>query len=200
MKMLFNTLQLTHLRNTLILLWPYQYFNLLRGPPSLKSPNNNFFLRVYCEYASTSDQSFNSAEEQLVHFLSRTGRPGWKWMSLRPRALTLHNAHKKQDRDSYYCMYCCICNRNLRRKGLGIFYHHLLMENNFSFGSKKAIREGVKRRALCVFQNCNNVCLRSGGWTPNCSRENLDAVNYLKFKCSYSQESIRQKLKYISTA
>ncbi|CAH0592632.1 unnamed protein product [Chrysodeixis includens] len=58
---------------------------------------------VYCEYASTSDQSFNSAEEQLVHFLSRTGRPGWKWMSLRPRALTLHNAHKKQDRDSYYC-------------------------------------------------------------------------------------------------
>ncbi|KAH9641750.1 hypothetical protein HF086_003876 [Spodoptera exigua] len=58
---------------------------------------------VYCEYASTSDQTFNSAEEQLLHFLSRAGRPGWKWMSLRPRALTLHNAHKKQDRDSYYC-------------------------------------------------------------------------------------------------
>lgn len=61
--------------------------------------------RVYCEYASTSDQTFNSAEEQLLHFLSRAGRPGWKWMSLRPRALTLHNAHKKQDRDSYYCTY-----------------------------------------------------------------------------------------------
>ncbi|XP_053622117.1 voltage-dependent calcium channel subunit alpha-2/delta-3 isoform X1 [Plodia interpunctella] len=58
---------------------------------------------VYCEYASTSDQTFNSAEEQLLHFLSRAGRPGWKWMSLRPRALTLHNAHKKQDRDAYYC-------------------------------------------------------------------------------------------------
>ncbi|KAG6450510.1 hypothetical protein O3G_MSEX006621 [Manduca sexta] len=58
---------------------------------------------VYCEYASTSDQTFNSPEEQLLHFLSRAGRPGWKWMSLRPRALTLHNAHKKQDRDSYYC-------------------------------------------------------------------------------------------------
>ncbi|KAM3967735.1 LOW QUALITY PROTEIN: voltage-dependent calcium channel subunit stolid [Aphomia sociella] len=58
---------------------------------------------VYCEYASTSEQTFNSPEEQLVHFLSRTGRPGWKWMSLRPRALMLHNAHKKQDRDSYYC-------------------------------------------------------------------------------------------------
>ncbi|RVE51074.1 hypothetical protein evm_004217 [Chilo suppressalis] len=58
---------------------------------------------VYCEYASTSEQSFNSPEEQLIHFLSRAGRPGWKWMSLRPRALTLHNAHKKQDRDSYYC-------------------------------------------------------------------------------------------------
>ncbi|CAG4977907.1 unnamed protein product [Parnassius apollo] len=58
---------------------------------------------VYCEYASTSDQVFNTPEEQLLHFLSRAGRPGWKWMSLRPRALTLHNAHKKQDRDSYYC-------------------------------------------------------------------------------------------------
>ncbi|XP_022130225.2 voltage-dependent calcium channel subunit alpha-2/delta-3 isoform X1 [Pieris rapae] len=58
---------------------------------------------VYCEYASTSDQTFNSPEEQLLHFLTRTGRPGWKWMSLRPRALTLHNAHKKQERDSYYC-------------------------------------------------------------------------------------------------
>ncbi|CAH0727477.1 unnamed protein product, partial [Brenthis ino] len=58
---------------------------------------------VYCEYASTSDQAFNSPEEQLLHFLTRSGRPGWKWMSLRPRALTLHNAHKKQDRDSYYC-------------------------------------------------------------------------------------------------
>ncbi|XP_052757555.1 voltage-dependent calcium channel subunit alpha-2/delta-4 isoform X3 [Galleria mellonella] len=58
---------------------------------------------VYCEYASTSEQTFNSPEEQLVHFLSRAGRPGWKWMSLRPRALMLHNAHKKQDRDSYYC-------------------------------------------------------------------------------------------------
>ncbi|XP_063616501.1 voltage-dependent calcium channel subunit alpha-2/delta-3 [Cydia splendana] len=58
---------------------------------------------VYCEYASTSEQTFNTAEEQLVHFLARAGRPGWKWMSLRPRALTLHNMHKKQDRDSYYC-------------------------------------------------------------------------------------------------
>ncbi|XP_059050982.1 voltage-dependent calcium channel subunit alpha-2/delta-4 isoform X3 [Achroia grisella] len=58
---------------------------------------------VYCEYASTSEQTFNTPEEQLVHFLSRAGRPGWKWMSLRPRALMLHNAHKKQDRDSYYC-------------------------------------------------------------------------------------------------
>ncbi|CAG9135650.1 unnamed protein product [Plutella xylostella] len=58
---------------------------------------------VYCEYASTSDQSFNSAEEQLLHFLSRAGRPGWKWMSLRPRALSMHQAHKKQDRDSYFC-------------------------------------------------------------------------------------------------
>lgn len=63
------------------------------------------FFRVYCEYASTSEQTFNSPEEQLLHFLNRAGKPGWKWMSLRPRALTLHNAHKKQEKDSYYCKY-----------------------------------------------------------------------------------------------
>lgn len=54
---------------------------------------------VYCEYNSVSDlekeressgeyssrdqePSFGSPEEQVLHFLSRAGRPGWKWMSV----------------------------------------------------------------------------------------------------------------------
>lgn len=55
---------------------------------------------VYCEYNSVSDlekeressgeytsrdqePSFGSPEEQVLHFLARAGRPGWKWMSVR---------------------------------------------------------------------------------------------------------------------
>lgn len=36
------------------------------------------------EYANSRDQepSFSSPEEQVLHFLSRAGRPGWKWMSV----------------------------------------------------------------------------------------------------------------------
>lgn len=54
---------------------------------------------VYCEYNSVSDlekeressgeygardqePSFGSPEEQVLHFLARAGRPGWKWMSV----------------------------------------------------------------------------------------------------------------------
>lgn len=55
---------------------------------------------MYCEYNSVSDlekerensgeytprdqePSFGSPEEQVLHFLARAGRPGWKWMSVR---------------------------------------------------------------------------------------------------------------------
>lgn len=54
---------------------------------------------VYCEYNSLKDMdkelensgesyfrdredSFDTPEEQVLHFLSRAGRPGWKWMSV----------------------------------------------------------------------------------------------------------------------
>uniref|UniRef100_A0A1I8NBR2 VWFA domain-containing protein n=2 Tax=Musca domestica TaxID=7370 RepID=A0A1I8NBR2_MUSDO len=69
---------------------------------------------VYCEYNSVSDlekeressgeysnsrdqePSFGSPEEQVLHFLARAGRPGWKWMSVRPKSpqphLNLHAA------------------------------------------------------------------------------------------------------------
>ncbi|XP_017472121.1 PREDICTED: voltage-dependent calcium channel subunit alpha-2/delta-4 isoform X2 [Rhagoletis zephyria] len=66
---------------------------------------------VYCEYNSVSDLekeressgeylsasreqelSFGSPEEQVLHFLGRAGRPGWKWMSVRPKPPQPHHA------------------------------------------------------------------------------------------------------------
>ncbi|XP_018576080.1 voltage-dependent calcium channel subunit alpha-2/delta-3 isoform X2 [Anoplophora glabripennis] len=63
---------------------------------------------VYCEYTSGSsgEQWFKTAEERVLHFLSRSRRPGWKWMSLRPRSpLQREHYHisTKQDKDAYYC-------------------------------------------------------------------------------------------------
>jgi hypothetical protein len=54
---------------------------------------------VYCEYNSLKDMdkelensgesyfrdredSFDTPEEQVLHFMARAGRPGWKWMSV----------------------------------------------------------------------------------------------------------------------
>ncbi|XP_048526284.1 voltage-dependent calcium channel subunit alpha-2/delta-3 isoform X1 [Dendroctonus ponderosae] len=66
---------------------------------------------VYCEYTSgtSGEQWFKTAEERVLHFLSRSRRPGWKWMSLRPRASPQqrerehHHYSTKQEKDSYYC-------------------------------------------------------------------------------------------------
>lgn len=37
--------------------------------------------------------SFETAEEQVLHFLARAGRPRWKWMSVRPRSPVPHFSH-----------------------------------------------------------------------------------------------------------
>ncbi|KAG8330702.1 Voltage-dependent calcium channel subunit alpha-2/delta-4 [Homalodisca vitripennis] len=62
---------------------------------------------VYCEYNYANEHYFASPEEQVVHFLSRTRRPGWKWMSLRPRSphrsSENHAGTKKMEKESYYC-------------------------------------------------------------------------------------------------
>nr|XP_023023561.1 voltage-dependent calcium channel subunit alpha-2/delta-3 [Leptinotarsa decemlineata] len=64
---------------------------------------------VYCEYTTgtSGEQWFKTAEERVLHFLSRTRRPGWKWMSLRPRSPLQREQHHhlstKQDKDAYYC-------------------------------------------------------------------------------------------------
>ncbi|XP_060516283.1 voltage-dependent calcium channel subunit alpha-2/delta-3 isoform X2 [Cylas formicarius] len=64
---------------------------------------------VYCEYTSgtSGEQWFKTAEERVLHFLSRSRRPGWRWMSLRPRSPSQREQHhhfsSKQDKDAYYC-------------------------------------------------------------------------------------------------
>ncbi|BFF94220.1 voltage-dependent calcium channel subunit alpha-2/delta-4 [Drosophila madeirensis] len=73
---------------------------------------------VYCEYNSVSDlekeressgeyssrdqePSFGSPEEQVLHFLARAGRPGWKWMSVRPKSpQPHHNMHSGSNGNS----------------------------------------------------------------------------------------------------
>lgn len=61
---------------------------------------------VYCEYSSASEKWFPSPEERVLHFLTRTRSPGWKWMSLRPRSPSSHHKQaSKPDKDAYYCMY-----------------------------------------------------------------------------------------------
>lgn len=37
--------------------------------------------------------SFDTAEDQILHFLARAGRPRWKWMSVRPKSSTPHFNH-----------------------------------------------------------------------------------------------------------
>ncbi|XP_055682494.1 voltage-dependent calcium channel subunit alpha-2/delta-3 [Lutzomyia longipalpis] len=38
-------------------------------------------------------ETFETPEEQVLHFLARAGRPGWKWMSVRPRSPQPHHGH-----------------------------------------------------------------------------------------------------------
>lgn len=33
-------------------------------------------------YFRDREDSFDTPEEQVMHFMSRAGRPGWKWMSV----------------------------------------------------------------------------------------------------------------------
>lgn len=33
-------------------------------------------------YFRDREDSFDTPEEQVLHFMARAGRPGWKWMSV----------------------------------------------------------------------------------------------------------------------
>lgn len=53
--------------------WVYCEYNSLKDPE--KDPDLNGDVR-------DRDEIFNTPEEQILHFLARTGRQGWKWMSV----------------------------------------------------------------------------------------------------------------------
>ncbi|XP_050524029.1 voltage-dependent calcium channel subunit alpha-2/delta-3 isoform X2 [Daktulosphaira vitifoliae] len=64
---------------------------------------------VYCEYNYANEYNFKTPEDRVLHFLSRTKKPGWKWMSLRSR-LTQRDTDTNQayntwrkEKDSHYC-------------------------------------------------------------------------------------------------
>lgn len=74
---------------------------------------NSYYQRVYCEYNSLHDfgkerdtssefpidqetMTFDTPEKQIFHFLSRAGRPRWKWMSVRPRSPQPHYGGQAQ--------------------------------------------------------------------------------------------------------
>lgn len=41
-------------------------------------------------YFRDREDSFDTPEEQVMHFMSRAGRPGWKWMSVRDFLIEIH--------------------------------------------------------------------------------------------------------------
>ncbi|XP_062707159.1 voltage-dependent calcium channel subunit alpha-2/delta-4 isoform X3 [Aedes albopictus] len=66
--------------------WVYCEYN------SLKDVENNGESTTESTYRD-KDESFDTPEEQVLHFLARVGRPGWKWMSVRPRSPQPHHGH-----------------------------------------------------------------------------------------------------------
>lgn len=79
---------------------------------------------VYCEYSSASEKWFPSPEERVLHFLTRTRSPGWKWMSLRPRSPSSHHKQaSKPDKDAYYCMYSSRSNSTIIRNTISYIFN-----------------------------------------------------------------------------
>ncbi|XP_050440544.1 voltage-dependent calcium channel subunit alpha-2/delta-3 isoform X2 [Adelges cooleyi] len=64
---------------------------------------------VYCEYNYANDHTFKTPEDRVLHFLSRSKKPGWKWMSLRTRMtqkdMNTNQAYNtwRKEKDSHYC-------------------------------------------------------------------------------------------------
>lgn len=56
--------------------WVYCEYNSLHDLERERENSGELFSR------DMDDISFESPEQQLLHFLARAGRPGWKWMSV----------------------------------------------------------------------------------------------------------------------
>ncbi|KAG5895094.1 hypothetical protein JTB14_023267 [Gonioctena quinquepunctata] len=148
---------------------------------------------VYCEYTSSTsgEQSFKSAEERVSHFLLRSRRPGWKWMSLRPRSPLQrehHHMSTKQDKDAYYC------DKTLLQS--------LVLDAMVTEGLEKHSVRSDKKQGYEIFgTTLSFVATRSGllRWTnltgtksnePHFSTNNVRAIDETWYKRAVDQHSI----------
>ncbi|RZC42869.1 Ankyrin repeat domain containing protein [Asbolus verrucosus] len=149
---------------------------------------------VYCEYTSgtSGEQWFRTAEERVLHFLSRSRRPGWKWMSLRPRSPSQREHHHqttKKDKDAYFC------DKNLLQSlVLDAMVTEELERHNTRFEDK---HQGYQIFGLTL----TFVATRSGllRWTdhtnntdkqPHFSEKNVKAMDETWYKRAVDQHSV----------
>ncbi|EDX05151.1 GD21946 [Drosophila simulans] len=153
---------------------------------------------VYCEYNSVSDlekeressgeysprdqePSFGSPEEQVLHFLSRAGRPGWKWMSVRPKSPQPHH------------------NMHSGSNGNAPGSSHFGSQHQSSQGSRKAEPQGYQKFVVAT----SFVATRSGllRWIdhvkrpedtpePHFSEDNVRAMDTSWYKRAIDQHSV----------
>jgi hypothetical protein len=83
-----------------------------------------------------SEHRFKTPEEQVLWFLSKAGKPGWKWMSLRPRSPLKDGPHnmKKTEKDSYFCKSVIMTEISFDQKGemLLLFSFHTFILTSVS--------------------------------------------------------------------
>ncbi|KDR22779.1 hypothetical protein L798_00618, partial [Zootermopsis nevadensis] len=156
---------------------------------------------VYCEYNSMSEHNFKTPEEQVLWFLSKTGKPGWKWMSLRPRSPLKDGAHniKKMEKDSYFCdksLVQSLVFDALVTEGLESYVPSTVKEDKKQgyqmFGvtlSFIATRSGLLRWQ----DHVQHTVGESGQSAPHFSETNLRAIDEVWYKRAVDQYAVESK-------
>ncbi|KAJ8982828.1 hypothetical protein NQ317_010449 [Molorchus minor] len=152
--------------------------------------------KVYCEYTSgtSGEQWFKTAEERVLHFLSRSRRPGWKWMSLRPRSPLQrehHHISTKQDKDAYYCdktllqslVLDAMVTEGLEKRP---FRSHLEDKNQGYDIFGLTLSFVATRSGLLRWTNLTNIDLNA----PHFSENNVRAMDETWYKRAVDQHSI----------
>uniref|UniRef100_A0A6P7F144 Voltage-dependent calcium channel subunit alpha-2/delta-3 isoform X2 n=1 Tax=Diabrotica virgifera virgifera TaxID=50390 RepID=A0A6P7F144_DIAVI len=161
---------------------------------------------VYCEYTSgtSGEQWFKTAEERVLHFLLRSRRPGWKWMSLRPRSPLQrehHHASTKQDKDAYYCDKTLIQSLVLDAMVTEGLEKHPIRSDKHPIGNLMVQWYGTSQGYEIFGSTLSFVATRSGllRWTnltniktnePHFSENNVRAMDETWYKRAVDQHSI----------
>ncbi|XP_021912831.1 voltage-dependent calcium channel subunit alpha-2/delta-3 isoform X5 [Zootermopsis nevadensis] len=167
---------------------------------------------VYCEYNSMSEHNFKTPEEQVLWFLSKTGKPGWKWMSLRPRSPLKDGAHniKKMEKDSYFCdksLVQSLVFDALVTEGLESYVPSTVKEDKNPLAMLMALlhRQGYQmfgvtlsfiatRSGLLRWQDhVQHTVGESGQSAPHFSETNLRAIDEVWYKRAVDQYAVESK-------